>query len=342
MTKKNKTVIGIFGEAIKLYFSNFNQFFKYMTFPVFGQIIGLYLTLLCTYIYAKHLPALIEHYKIFNNFNTLVLLSVLVALPGMVIFIKAFWEYLVAYGAINSMLDNMLKSGRVYDFRAHTELIKRRTASFVILWMIVGTYTLLAFIPLLWIPAGVIAIYLVLVFQIFTYESKLSAIECFKRSFNLIKGHFSSTFLLVFLLGIITWILIPNAFNHVFSIAGINNYISKLFIPFVSILPLDEFNSMLGKILTSPLKSSEIAMFITTTTVSQILIQYTLPLRTLACGLWYKNLNTDTQSYQSTHKRNSSKRPSEKLMEETNKKYSKKKIDKNILRRAMEKDDEQN
>ena len=43
MAKKNKSVFGIFIESIGLYFSNFKQFVKYMTFPVLGQVLGLIL-----------------------------------------------------------------------------------------------------------------------------------------------------------------------------------------------------------------------------------------------------------------------------------------------------------
>ena len=126
MAKKTKTPLGIFTESIGLYFSNFNKFLQYMSFPVLGQIAGLLLVFLITFIYTKNLPALILKFPVLDNFNTLILISILLTLPGLIIFVKAFWEYLVAYGAVNSMLDNMLKSGKVYDFNAHTELIKRR------------------------------------------------------------------------------------------------------------------------------------------------------------------------------------------------------------------------
>ena len=55
MSKKNKTVLNIFAEALKLYFSNFDKFVQYMTFPVWGQIIGLGLVFLLTYFYAKNM-----------------------------------------------------------------------------------------------------------------------------------------------------------------------------------------------------------------------------------------------------------------------------------------------
>ena len=81
------------------------------------------------------------------------------------IFVKSFWEYLVAYGAVNSMLENMLKSGKVYDFDAHTELIKRRTMPFVGLWFLFGFFSLISVIPFFWVPCGVLAVFFVLVFQ---------------------------------------------------------------------------------------------------------------------------------------------------------------------------------
>lgn len=332
MTKKNKTPLGIFTEAVGLYFSNFKQFVKYMTFPVLGQILGLIIIFAFTVCYAKNLPNLIEKYKIFNDFNMLVLFSVLVAIPGMIIFLKAFWEYLVAYGAVNSMLDNMLKSGKVYDFKAHTELIKRRTPSFVALWLILGIFSILALCPLLWIPAGVAAIYLALIFQVFTYDSELSPAGCIKKSFTLIKGHFASTFLLITLSGLLCWIFIPQIFGYVFDTLGVNKFLSLAVVPLVETLPINEFNSFMGQYGIAGLKESDLALFVVTTTVSQVFIQYTLPMRSIMCGLWYKEL--DGKSAPSEKKKTSKKRPSEKLMEESHKK-----LDRNILRRAMEKDE---
>ena len=339
MTKKNKS--GIFIKSLELYFSNFLQFVKYMSFPVFGQILGLAVIFTPTLFYSKKLPELIEHYKIFNDFTMLVLISVLIAIPGMIIFLKAFWEYLVAYGAINSMLDNMLKSGKVYDFKAHTELIKRRTPAFVALWLIISVFGLIASFPLFWIPAGVAGIYIVLVFQVFTYEPDLSPIGCIKKSVNLIKGHFVSTFFIIALSGLIFWILVPQIFNYLFENIGLSKLLSGSILPLVQALPLGDLNSRLSQFGISELKNEEIALLGVSTIIGQILIQLTLPFRSILCGLWYKELN-GFEAPNSVKRKSSKKRPSEKLMEETHKKYSgTKKLDKNILKRAMEKDDEE-
>ena len=337
MTKQNKTPLGIFAESIGLYFSNFDKFVKYMSFPVLGQIAGLGLVLLITFFYTQNLPNLIEKYPALNNFNALILLSIIITLPGLAIFIKAFWDYLVAYGAINSMLDNMLKSGRVYDFDAHTELVKRRSVPFVGLWFLFGIFSILAICPLFWVVCGILAIYFVLVFQIFTFEPELSPAGCVKRSLDLIKGHFASTFMLMAFVGLLTYLFIPQIVIKLFDIGNINNFFANLIMPIVSQLP-DLNLQMYG---LPEISKENIALFTIQTFVAQILIQYTLPLRSILWSMWYRELaKADFKPKETTSKKRKTKRPSEKLMEASRKKYSKKKLDPNILKRASEKDEE--
>ena len=337
MTKQNKTPLGIFAESIGLYFSNFDKFVQYMSFPVLGQIAGLGLVLLITFFYTQNLPNLIEKYPALNNFNALILLSIIITLPGLAIFIKAFWDYLVAYGAINSMLDNMLKSGRVYDFDAHTELVKRRSVPFVGLWFLFGIFSILAICPLFWVVCGILAVYFVLVFQIFTFEPELSPAGCVKRSLNLIKGHFASTFMLMTFVGLLTYLFIPQIVIKLFDIGNINNFFANLIMPIVSQLP-DLNLQMYG---LPEISKDSIALFTIQTFVAQILIQYTLPLRSILWSMWYRELaKEDYKPKETTSKKRKTKRPSEKLMEASHKKYGKKKIDPNILKRASEKDED--
>ena len=337
MAKKNKTHLGIFTEAIGLYFSNFDKFMQYMTFPVLGQIAGLGLVFLITFFYTQKIPVLVQKYSVLNDFNTLILLSILITLPGLAIFVKAFWEYLVAYGSINSMLDNMLQSGRVYDFAAHTELIKRRTLAFVGLWFLFGIFSLVAICPLFWIICAILAVYFVLVFQVFTFEPELSPLGCVKKSLVLVKGHFASTFLLMALVGALTYVFIPQLIIKLCDLCGINNFLSNLILPMVNALP--DLNLQMYGI--PAISKSEIALFTIETVLAQIIIQYTLPLRSILWSLWYKELGGSGEiNIEASGKKKKSKRPSEKLMEASHKKYGKKKIDKNILKRAMEKDDE--
>ena len=337
MAKQNKTPLGIFAESIGLYFSNFDKFVQYMSFPVLGQIAGLGLVLLITFFYTQNLPNLIEKYPALNNFNALILLSIIITLPGLAIFIKAFWDYLVAYSAINSMLDNMLKSGRVYDFDAHTELVKRRSVPFVGLWFLFGIFSILAICPLFWVVCGILAIYFVLVFQIFTFEPELSPAGCVKRSLNLIKGHFASTFMLMAFVGLLTYLFIPQIVIKLFDIGNINNFFANLIMPIVN--QLSDLNLQMYGL--PEISKENIALFTIQTFVAQILIQYTLPLRSILWSMWYRELaKADFKPKETTSKKRKTKRPSEKLMEASRKKYSKKKLDPNILKRASEKDED--
>ena len=107
----------------------------------------------------------------------------------------------------------------------------------------------------------------------------------------------------------------------------------------------EEFGNRIKEIRKSKgLSTENLAMMIVSSFVAQIVIQYTLPLRSILWALWYKQLNggkfgSNQEISSSKSRKKSAKRPSEKLMEESHKKYSSKKIDRNILKRAMEKDD---
>ena len=340
MSKKNQNVLEVFAESLKLYFSNFDKFIQYMTFPVLGQIAGLGLVFLLTYFYAKNMPILMQKIPALNDFSILFIIAILITLPGLAIFVKAFWEYLVAYGAINSMLENMLRSGKVYDFDAQTELIKRRTAPFVGLWLLFGVFSLIALIPFFWVPCAVFAIYFVLVFQVFTYEPELSPVGCVRKSLLLVKGNFLKTFVLFALVGVLTYSLVPQIINLFCEYTRLTLLFKNLFIPFINELPIADLNAVLSKMYIPPLKVEDIALFTVSTFIAQIIIQYTLPLRSILWGLWYRKLEGSLPK-QVEKKKRSSKRPSEKLMEASAKKYSSKKIDRNILKRAMEKSDEE-
>ena len=343
MAKKHQTSLSIFTESVGLYFSNFDKFLKYMTFPVLGQILGLILVFLTTYFYTINMPKLIDKYPNLNSISTLVIIAVIISLPGLAIFCKAFWEYLVAYGAVNSMLDNLLRSGRVYDFEAHTELIKRRAFSFIGLWFLFGIFSIIALCPLMWIICAIFAVYFVLVFQVFTFEPELSPIGCVRKSLILIKGKFAPTLMLILLVGAITYIFIPQIITSGIDAIGLSLALSKAIMPFVNLFPELDFS----KYGISPITHTHIAVFTVQITITQILIQYTLPLRSILWSMWYKELNNGIPNIDlpKTKKKKSSKRPSEKLMEASHKKYStkktkKEKLDDNILRRAMEKDDD--
>lgn len=292
MAKAANSVLGVFWQGTKLYFSNSISFFKYLAFPVFGQVLGIILILFASYFYSCCLKNLIVPGGIFDNFLMIFFVLILVTLPGLFILIKAFWEYLVAYGAINSMVENMLKSGKVYDFHAHTEVITRRSASFGALWLLLAIFGLIGSFPLFWVISGVLAVYFILIFQVFAYEPDKSPIGCFKKSMAIIKGNFASTLGLIALLGVFTYWLIPEGIKYLMEIAKV---VEICAIPFDSIaqkLPINEMNILFRQAhISYQVTSLIMAKSMVETLLSYALTCLTLPWRSISCALWYKALN---------------------------------------------------
>lgn len=292
MAKIKDSVFDIFGQAVKLYFTNFGSFFKYMAFPVFGQILGIILTLLASFFYAQNLPKWIVQGGLFDNFSMIFLVLFLITLPGLLIFAKAFWDYLVAYGAVNSMVENMLKSGKVYDFPAHTELITRRTASFVGVWLLLGLFAIVGIFPLFWVIAGILFVYFILVFQVFTFEPQKNPIECFQKSATIIKGNFARTLGLMALLGGLTYWILPEAIKLFFNFVNIIGFFAIPIDVWAQQLPINEINKMLIQTpVAYQITSLWIAKFIVAGSLGYIITCMTLPLRSICWALWYKNLN---------------------------------------------------
>ena len=104
-------------------------------------------------------------------------------------------------------------------------------------------------------------------------------------------------------------------------------------------MPINDLNSFFSSLYLPQITTNDISEFIIEVSIAQIFIQYTLPLRSILWGMWYKELNGGKLyiSSEDKPKKTSKKKPSEKLMESSNKKYSSKKIDRNILKRAITK-----
>lgn len=293
MAKTKDSVWGIFTQGAKLYFTNFGAFFRYMAFPVFGQILGIILILMASFFYASVLPKMIVPGGLFDNFLVIFFVLFLVTLPGLMVLIKAFWDYLVAYGAVNSMLESMMKTGKLYDFHAHTEVINRRSASFCLLWVLLALFGLLGSFPLLWVVFCILFVYFALIFQVFTYEPDKSAFECFSRSFELIKGRFWPTVGLMILLGALTYWILPEVIKAVFNFIGV---ISLLAIPldaWTHQLPINAVNDYISHQtpLAYQISSLMVAKFMLGISLGYIVTSLTLPLRVICWGLWYKKTN---------------------------------------------------
>lgn len=320
---KNNNFVNILFKSLQIYLTNIHKFIAYMSFPVLGQVLGLVL-IFAPALYLKDvLPQLAGKYEFFEEPSNQLALVLLVILPGLVLMISAFWKYLVAYVALNSMTHSALTSGKVYDFSAHNGVVKRYIWSFVLLWLLISVLGLVAFNPFFIVFGVIFFIYFILVFQVFTFEADSGVVNCFTKSFNLIKDNFWKTLVLAVFMGLIVWALTELCifgFEKVFD--------SKSFLANFAwlIVATDYVNALNDKLpLMLQITPEFISRALFGSLVSFIVFGFTLPLRSICWTLWYKKL---------AGKKNSAG------VKKTSRK-GKKQLDPEILRRANLKDDEE-
>lgn len=289
--KLQDSVWFIIGETLKIYMSNFFKFLVYMAFPILGQLIGIIWVFVSTFIFTDNFEYLAAKFPAMNDFSSFFLIMLLVALPGLLLFMAAFWQYLIAYGALNSMTEGVLSTGHVYDFASHKEVVTRKTPKYIGLWLVYSIFVMLASFPLFWVLGGIFFIYFILIFQAFTFEEDMSIADYFRKSFDLIKGNFAKTIALVLFLVILTFYVIPLGFSVIFDVLQLTNPITNSIVPLVSVLPLDTYNQFLQSFNMELLTPEIISKEIFGQGIFFVAFGFTLPIRSICWTLWYKCLN---------------------------------------------------
>lgn len=285
MSNENKTVFNIFTDAIGIYIQHLPTFIKYMTFPVLGQFAGILLSFGLSLWFAYNAT------NVISDPSLILPITLMLTIPGLIIFVKAFWEYIVAYVAVSSMTENTAKSGRIYDIEAHKKVATKRVQDFVGLWLLFGLFTFVAIVPPMWFFGAVIFVFLVLIFQVFTFEKKLTPSECFKRSWQLVQSDFWGTLGLLVLVGFLTYWLLPKIVEIICSALQIMTLFTIIIDPLL-IDTINTWNTAL-EALSIPfvITSLMITKMIVGSILSTLVICYTLPLRSIAWTLWYKKLS---------------------------------------------------
>ena len=242
--------------------------------------------------------------------------AVLIAVPGLLIFMKAFWDFLVAYVALNSMTEGALSTGKVYDFRSHNAVATTRVFNFIILVCAVGILSSLASSIFFIIPGFVLWIYFILVYQVFTFEPENSLQECFKKSFILVRGNWFRTFIILFILTFFSIYIITEGTTVIFDYLNISENIINSINMLTNRIPLDSINNTLayfGKpIITPDLISKSIFFTILLSVVSGL----TLPIRSICWTLWYMNLTNLNSTNSNSNIKRTRKPKREKVQEE--------------------------
>ena len=286
-------MIEIFFRGIKYYFLNFEKFMKYLAFPVLGQVVGITIIFTAAYLYTILIPKLTQSAQIFDNILFVFLLLLVITLPGFFIFCKAFWDYLVAMAALNSMASFVIESDKkIEDTSIADGMIKNRAFSYILLLISLSIIYIVGSFPLLWVIMAIGFVYLSLTFQAFALEENISPFGAISLSVNLIKHHFLKTLFLLAALGVFTYWLVPSLICWGVEAGNLLGFFSYPVERFVTLLPLNEFNSLLtAHNLPFTLKSVALSKFITLSVVSFMVTGFTLPIRSICCTMLFKELH---------------------------------------------------
>lgn len=284
--KMKNSIWFVLFEGLKIYFSNIDKFILYMLFPVLGQVLGIALCFGLTLGLSDKIAAKAD------SISSAMLFILLLAIPGLLIFAKAFWDYVVAYVALNSMTEGAITSGKVYDFKSHNEVATRRSFKYIGFLLILSVLMSLGTSIFFIIPGFVLWIYLILIFQIFTFEPDLSIWECYKKSFVLVKGDWGRTFSLMLILAFFSIFIITQGITVVFDYLNLTKSVCSIFDFIGKLLPLHTINHAFSYArLPYNITVEMVSNWIFVTILSCIVAGLTLPIRSICWSLWYKNLS---------------------------------------------------
>lgn len=283
--KMKNSIWFVLFEGIKIYFSNIDKFVLYMLFPVLGQVLGI---ALCFGLTLGFVDKIAEKT---DSISSALLFILLLAIPGLLIFAKAFWDYMVAYVSLNSMTEGAVTSGRVYDFQSHREVATRRGFKYLLFLLVLSVFVSLGSSIFFIIPGFVLWIYLILIFQVFTFEPDLSIWECYKKSFLLVRGDWARTFFLMLILAFFSIFIITQGITVVFDYLNLTKPVCSIFDFIGKALPLDIVNHVLTYAKLPSITIEMISGWIFASILSFIVAGLTLPIRSICWSLWYKNLS---------------------------------------------------
>lgn len=306
---KETGIFQIFCKGIGIYIANFFSLSRVMLFPVFGHVLGIVMIFAPVYYFRRYLdtlPAGELHHNIWGLFLCILLMVV----PGFIIFIKAFWEYMVAMVSLNTMVADITQKGYFDDFNSHNKAVKERSKEYIaLLLLLTGIWAVLLLIPfvgalsqdgsgsagglsaIVFLASGialfVLSVWFCLSFQVFAFE-KLSPIQTLKRSYNLVKNNFWRVVLLGILVNILANGIIPAIAQ---AVAEIKPIMDMLVIPFESYYAILADNSV---ILNAPpeiqAKLATVPGNIAIATVGTITTAFVLPFGSACFALLYTDL----------------------------------------------------
>ncbi len=301
-------VLQIFFRAIKLYVLNLPKFLRYMAFPVLGVLVGCAWNIGLSYWLSVGTQTPDGDYVfLFNSPLITFLIFLILLVPGFFILCKAFYDYIVAMVALNSAaLDLVATDTLLKPVRAYNSIIEYREKQYFLLILILSiAYSVLGFPPLL----IAFVIYSCLVLQAFAADDRFSAIDALVRGFKIVPGNVWNTALLLLLLYLFTYIIVPEVIYWLLDAGNMTKDLNAPVIALINNMPLNELflvpiNTIIQNFGSSFAITAEmVAGAVTKMTIISIVIGFTLPIRAIACTLWYKELDLRNSSGASAAKK---------------------------------------
>jgi|GEM_PF-2045286 len=314
----NNNIFQIIFRGILIYLKNFIPLSRTMLFPVFGQVIGIIWTLFMAVYMSRTIAKSFNQEAFTNNILFIFLILFATVLPGFLILLKAFWDYMIIIVSLNSMTSNIVKQGHLKDIKVHNDLVKVKSKEYVglllflsVIWLVgLALPALIFFVqspfaPFMFIGLEllslmiltVISVYLSLCYQVFAFEN-LSVINTVKRSWNLVEGNFCRTFFLGFILSLLTCMLIPGIFQLAIEKTALTTVMVQPLQPYTAALvnnPLylmivTIFSDITGQKLLPTAFSYQIMKFMTKAVLGGIVTVFVLPLGSACYTLLYLDI----------------------------------------------------
>ena len=290
-TNKFFGVFKIFFSSIKTYFLYLDQTSKALAFPIFGQVISVALIFTFTYFFNTNIDDIKNSLPIFENISNIWLTFFIILFPLFLIFIKAFYKYLVAFSSLNLLFYTVSnkKNVKKIDFKENDNIVKRHFFKYIILLTLV---TLILTIPPLIFIAPLTGIFLCLTFQVFVFESDISAFSCISRSTGLIKSNFIPTIILLLLCILTTYMFLPSLFIWACEKISLYYFLMNNCEKLISLIQLDYLTNIsipvISDIIKDILSPTALSRHITEGTLSFIILGFTLPFRCCCFTELYK------------------------------------------------------
>jgi len=311
--KNSENILQIFFRGIFLYIKNFFPFSIVMLFPVFGQVLGVLLIFAPVYFYRKYVLLALSGEQLQQNLVFLLLGLILILIPGFILFLNAFWEYLVAMISLNTLTADLVKKKSFGNFKTHNGAVNLRTKDYItLLFLLMSIWIIFPAIPFITLLLSLFfldktlsailfgisllicvillvlaSIYLSLSCQIFALEI-ITPFGALKKSFEMMKKHFWRGIILAILLFIFTGILIPVLMQMPLKNTLFMDYLVIPIEIYVKILSENPFIAgILEKIKYSV---SDISREIAFSIISMLITSFMLPLGSICYTLFYLDI----------------------------------------------------